>query len=208
MIIHLVRHGQPQFGDDGLYLPDTGLTDLGRRQADRVALLMTDLRPDGAFSSDVPRAVETAECYSLLSDKTVRQIPALAEFKTGNIWDAPDSVKAKISSGDYLVDYKSMGGETILEFSDRAVAGFKELLDTSAALKYDRIVAFLHEGVIGAIIDHMEGRSEFDPKHRPAMPYGALTTIATKSAGKNNSGTRPDIWPGFWETGHLDRYSG
>ena len=99
MIIHLVRHGQTQVGADGLYVPHAGLTELGRRQADQVAKHIVNLNPQAVFSSNLPRAIETAESYARLSGQTVRQIPGLAELDTGNIWVAPEAVKARIRNG-------------------------------------------------------------------------------------------------------------
>jgi len=196
MIIHLVRHGLPKTGSDGLYLPDAGLTELGHRQASLAARKVIVLNPDASFTSDVPRAVESAAHFERATSQQVRQIPNLAEMKTGNIWDAPDVIKKRISSGDYHVDFKSMGGETITEFSNRAITGFSELLHIAMSSGLSRIAAFLHEGVIGTIIDHLEGRDLFDPKRRETMPYGALITVDTESNAPH--------FPGYWETDHLD----
>jgi broad specificity phosphatase PhoE len=55
MIIHLVRHGQTQVGDDGLYIPNAGLTELGLRQADRLADRLAELNPQASVSSNLPR---------------------------------------------------------------------------------------------------------------------------------------------------------
>ena len=128
MIIHLVRHGLPKVGSDGLYLPNAGLTELGHLQASLAARRVVELNPEASFTSDVPRAVESAAHFERVTNQNVRQIPNLAEMKTGNIWSAPNSVKKRIPKGDYHVDFKSMGGETIAEFSSRVIAGFSELL--------------------------------------------------------------------------------
>lgn len=196
MIIHLVRHGLPKTGSDGLYLPNAGLTDLGHRQASLAAHKVVRLNPEASFTSNVPRAVESAAHFERVTRETVRQIPNLAEMKTGNIWDAPEQIKKRISRGDYHVDFKSMGGETITEFSQRAITGFSELLHIATTSGLNRIAAFLHEGVIGTIIDHLEGRTEFDPKRRASMPYGALITVDTETSAPH--------FPGYWETDHLD----
>ncbi|MBT3995158.1 MAG: histidine phosphatase family protein [Chloroflexi bacterium] len=196
MIIHLVRHGLPKIGSDGLYLPNAGLTELGHRQASLAAGKVVRLKPDASFTSDVPRAIESAAHFEQATNQNVRQIPNLAELKTGDIWAAPDSIIKRISQGDYHVEFKSMGGETITEFSHRAIEGFSELLHIASTSRLNRIAAFLHEGVIGTIIDHLEGRSIFDPKRRITMPYGALITVDTE--------TNAPHFPGYWETDHLD----
>jgi broad specificity phosphatase PhoE len=99
MIIHLVRHGQTQIGEDGLYLPHAGLTDLGRLQATQAAQRIAELRPQASFTSTLPRAIETASAFTKITGQEARQIPNLAELDTGNIWDAPDPIKLRISNG-------------------------------------------------------------------------------------------------------------
>lgn len=195
MIIHLVRHGQTQTGEDGLYLPDAGLTELGRQQAHEAAGRVVQLNPEAAYTSTLPRAIETAGFFSELTGKPAQQIANLAELDTGNIWVAADSVKAKIRSGDYTVDYKSMGGETPEEFSVRVKIGFAELLAAGGRFGAKSIVGFLHEGVIQTILDHLDGFVKYDNYRRGPMPNGALVTIDTEQQ-------RP-FFPGKWETTHL-----
>jgi broad specificity phosphatase PhoE len=177
-------------------LPNAGLTELGHRQASLAAGRVVRLKPDTSFTSDMPRAIESAAHFEQATNQNVSQIPNLAELKTGNIWDAHDSIKKRISQGDYHVDFKSMGGETITEFSHRAIEGFSELLHIASTSGLNRIAAFLHKGVIGTIIDHLEGRNVFDTKRRAPMPYGALITVDTESNAPH--------FPCYWETDHLD----
>jgi broad specificity phosphatase PhoE len=198
MIIHLVRHGLPKVGDDGLYLPNAGLTELGRRQAAQAANRIARLGPEASFTSNVPRAIETADHFSDITSQPVQQIPDLAELDTGNIWDASDATKRRIVTGDYHVDFKSLGGETIPEFSTRVKTGFTELLSRCVSQRLTTVAAFLHEGVIGTIIDHLEGRDQFDSKRRETMPYGALITVDTESDAPH--------FPGFWDTDHLGEF--
>ena len=183
-------------GHDGLYVPNAGLTELGRRQAIQAAERVATLNPEASFTSDVPRVIETAEHFAEISNQAVSQIADLAELKTGNIWGASDATKKRITSGDYHVDFKSMGGETVAEFSERAIGGFAQLLHAGASGGFARIAAFLHEGVIGTIVDHLEGRTLFEPHRREGMPYGALITVDTESNAPH--------FPGYWETDHLD----
>lgn len=196
MIIHLVRHGLPQMDSDGLYVPNAGLNEIGRQQALRAARRVATFRPQATFSSNLPRAVETAEHFSAISNHEVRQIPDLAELNTGDIWNAPISIKKRITSGDYHVDYKSLGGESLPEFNDRVVKGLADLLSAATSDGLARIAAFLHEGVIGTILDHLEGRSGFNPQRRVTMPYGALVTVDTESSAPH--------YPGHWDADHLE----
>jgi broad specificity phosphatase PhoE len=47
----------------------------------------------------LPRAIETASAFTKITGQEARQIPNLAELDTGNIWDAPDPIKLRISNG-------------------------------------------------------------------------------------------------------------
>jgi broad specificity phosphatase PhoE len=200
MIIHLVRHGEPQMGADGLYVPNAGLTERGNRQAAQAAGHMATLKPEAVFTSTLPRAIETAAHYSRISNQAVRQISDLAELNGGNVWDAPVEIIERITSGDYSVDFKSLGGESIPEFSARAIEGFVQLVEAGVSGGFSTIAAFLHEGVIGTIIDHLEGRSTFDYVRRETMPFGALVTIDTESSAP--------YFPGYWYTDHLEEVKG
>lgn len=195
MIIHLVRHGQTCVGDDGLYLPNAGLTELGKRQAQQAARRVVQLEPESAFTSNLPRAIETSEFFSQITGLRITQIPNLAELDTGNIWNAPESIKARIRNGDYTVDYPGMGGESPDEFSERVKRGFEQLLAMSAELNLHSIAAFLHEGVIGTIFDHLDGFLKFDNDRRGPMPNGALVTVDTNQEAP--------YFPGKWEIDHL-----
>ena len=119
VIIHFVRHGQTEVGADGLYVPNAGLTSFGQKQAAQVGARIAELNPDASFTSNLPRAVETAKHYTRVSGRPVEQRPALNELNTGDIWSAPTAVKKQIAQANYEVDYKSMGGESLDEFSTR-----------------------------------------------------------------------------------------
>jgi broad specificity phosphatase PhoE len=172
-------------------------TELGRQQA---AQRIASLNPDASFTSNVAHAIETADNFFSITSQQVHQIPNLAELNTGNIWATPVEFKRQVATGDYQLDYKSIGGETISEFRSRVRNGFAELLQTSASRRLNVIAAFLHEGVIGTIIDHLEGRDQFDSKRREMMPYSSPITVDTESNAPH--------FPGFWDTDHLDVITG
>jgi broad specificity phosphatase PhoE len=196
MIIHLVRHGDTQVGDDGLYLPNAGLTELGRRQALQAANRIAEVKPDAAFTSTLPRAIETAGIFTRITDQTAHQIPNLDELDTGNIWDAPHPTKVRISNGEYGIDYKALGGESMEDFATRTQIGFSQLLMAGTDLNVRSIAAFLHEGLIQSILDYLDGFDSYDNDRRGHMPNGALVTIDTDDSAPH--------YPGNWDTAHLD----
>jgi broad specificity phosphatase PhoE len=195
MIIHMVRHGETQVGTDGLYLPDAGLTDLGRKQASLAAKRIAELQPQASYTSTLPRAIEAAEAFSKISGQQAQQIFNLCELDTGDIWTAPADIKTRIANGGYDVDFKSLGGESIEEFIARIRTGFDELLHAATALSVRTIAAFLHEGVIQSILDHLDGFASYYNDRRGRMPNGALVTVDTDESDP--------CYPGHCATDHL-----
>jgi broad specificity phosphatase PhoE len=102
--IILVRHAQSQHHVNGLTggWTDTGLTDLGRRQA---ACLASRLRqefegmPVRFCCSDLKRALQTAEIVGQEIGVTPQSVPGLREFNNGvaagMLWEEADKIRCE-----------------------------------------------------------------------------------------------------------------
>jgi len=193
MLIYLVRHGQASIDDDGLYLPDAGLSNLGRQQARLVAAHLAVVEFDAAFTSNLARAIETAREFESLTGLGAQVIPDLAEIASGDIHSADPSVKTAIVSGEWDGGFEQFGGESICAFEERATRGFREMLRAAESKAADRVILFTHGGVSTAIIrllgDGLTGTHE----HVPNCAYAVLDTTA---AG--------EPFPCHWMTAHLD----
>ncbi|MBK9766664.1 MAG: histidine phosphatase family protein [Chloracidobacterium sp.] len=83
--LYLIRHGQSagnaegRFGGHG----PTPLSDLGRRQAEMTANILAKEGIAAIYSSDLQRAVETAEPLAKLLDLPIHQSPAFRERHVG-----------------------------------------------------------------------------------------------------------------------------
>jgi probable phosphoglycerate mutase len=102
----LVRHGQSEWNAAGLMQGQTShvpLTELGHQQAAEAAAALADLRrerrgPGALLSSDLRRAVQTAEHCAATTGLTVATTPALREQGYGvlegrpsrDLWDLVD----------------------------------------------------------------------------------------------------------------------
>ena len=97
----LVRHGQSEWNAAGLMQGQTAhprLTELGHRQAAEAARALVNHRPGALFSSDLVRALETAEHCARLTGLPVRTTAALREQSYGalegrpsrELWDVVD----------------------------------------------------------------------------------------------------------------------
>jgi probable phosphoglycerate mutase len=123
----LVRHGQSEWNAAGLMQGQTAhvpLTDLGHRQAaaaaaELAALAAAGSGPGALLSSDLRRAVQTAEHCSAATGLPVRTTPALREQAYGvlegrpsrELWDLVDWTDPH---------WSAEGGESLAQLHSRA----------------------------------------------------------------------------------------
>ena len=93
--LYVVAHAQSWHHVEGLVggWYDTGLTDLGREQAARIAQRIRDLIPEGAhaelYASDLMRAHQTAEAVAARLDIPIQTDPDLRERSCGEAEGKP-----------------------------------------------------------------------------------------------------------------------
>jgi broad specificity phosphatase PhoE len=131
----LVRHGQSAWNAAGLMqgqTPHVPLTELGHQQADRAAAELAALTRDGTgpgalLSSDLLRAVQTAERCAAATGLTVATTPALREQGYGvlegrpsrELWDVVDWTDPH---------WSAEGGESLVQLHMRVAGLFDQLL--------------------------------------------------------------------------------
>lgn len=182
MELWLVRHGDTIVGEDGLYKPHHGLTEIGFQQARSVAEALVDVDFDACYTSNLPRAIQTAQAYADLTSRRFTRIADLNEIDVGRIEEAPVDFKHRVVTHQIELDFSQFGGEGPDQFSYRVQQGFCQLLEDAKSKNCDRVVGFLHAGTIGAILDYTAGR-EFDYRSRPRMPNCAYTIVSQTSNG-------------------------
>jgi broad specificity phosphatase PhoE len=125
----LVRHGQSEWNAAGLLqgqTADVPLTGLGHAQAAGAAAELAELRPGALLSSDLLRAVQTAEHCARATGLPLATTPALREQGYGELegrpsrelWDVVDWTDPHWSAA---------GGESLAELHARVQAFVKEL---------------------------------------------------------------------------------
>ena len=125
----LVRHGQSEWNAAGRMQGQTAhvpLTQLGHRQAEAAAVELAGLRPGALLSSDLLRAVQTAEHCARTTGLPFSTTPALREQGYGvlegrpshELWDVVDWSDAHWSAD---------GGESLAELHARVAAFLTEL---------------------------------------------------------------------------------
>jgi len=120
----LVRHGQSEWNAAGLLqgqTPHVPLTELGHAQAASAAAELAQLRPGALLSSDLVRAVQTAEHCAAATGLPITTTAALREQGYGDLegrpsrelWDVVDWTDAH---------WSAPGGESLAELHARVAA--------------------------------------------------------------------------------------
>lgn len=151
--LFLVRHGQSGGNVSGTFggHSDTPLSDLGREQAEITARLLLAKGVDVLYSSDLPRAVQTAEPLAEAAGLELNKTRAFRERDVGVL----EGLTFKESKEKHPEDYYALvkrdinhvitGGESYRQLLKRGTGALSEILRTHAG---KRIVVFSHTGAI------------------------------------------------------------
>ncbi|HEY4624715.1 MAG TPA: histidine phosphatase family protein [Blastococcus sp.] len=146
----LVRHGQSEWNAAGLMqgqTPHIPLTPLGHAQAEAAAAELAGLGPGALLSSDLVRAVQTAEHCARATGLPIVPSPALREQGYGELEGRPSRELWDIV--DWTDPHWSPpGGESLAELHGRVEAFLKDL---SAEPPADVIAIVTHGDTIRAV---------------------------------------------------------
>src|SRR5690349_8050409 len=172
----LVRHGQTEWNAAGLMQGQTThvpLTDLGHAQAAGAGRELADLAPGALISSDLLRAVQTAEHCAAATGLVLTTTPALREQGYGvlegrpsrELWDVVDWTDPH---------WAADGGESLAELHARVAAFVEELQADPPA---DVVALVTHGDTIRAVQAVAAGPG---PDQMPAVtPHnGGITEVA------------------------------
>ncbi len=133
----LVRHGQTSWNAEGRAQghADIGLDDTGRDQAEAMAPVVAETRPDLLVTSDLARARETAALLEKAIGMVAEEDPRLREYDTGvrtgltrqEFADRLGPAAAHAFDAHAHVDAE--GAETVAQVGDRLVPALREVLD-------------------------------------------------------------------------------
>lgn len=155
MKIILVRHGDTQRGENGVYGDTAPLTELGHEQARKTGDLLSTMPITHVISSDARRALQTAEPLSgaLRLDPVV--IPELKEIDIGQAADGVTPFEY-LDPVNFVLDCSHAGGETWDSFRTRVLNGLDILAETIGP--GSTAAVFTHGGVKSVAMDHYAGR--------------------------------------------------
>ncbi len=158
--VYLIRHGETQWNTELRVMGqlDIPLNERGRAQARRTAELLAHENFAAIYSSDLSRAVETAQIIAAPHRLDVITLPKLREAHYG-LWEGltrqevlerfPHEYKMRRTDPE---NFRPSGGESRKELYQRASHIFSELV---ARHPHQKILIVSHGGTIRAILRYV-----------------------------------------------------
>ncbi len=151
--LFLVRHGQSAGNAEGRFggHSATPLSELGKKQAEITAKALARERISAIYSSDLHRAVETAEPLAKILDLPIIKTSAFRERKVGVLEGKTfDESRAEHPNDYYALVNRNIhhvitDGESYRQLLKRATFALHEVLRTHAD---ENVVVFSHTGAI------------------------------------------------------------
>lgn len=176
----IIRHGQSQGNAEGRFggHTDTPLSPRGRRQAKATARALASEKFDAIYSSDLPRAIETATPLARLTGAFLETTEALRERSVGVMEGLTFEEAAEQHPKQYQAllrrdfEHVLLGGESYRQTLDRASRQLDEAIEQH---KGGKIALFAHTGTICILILHLMGALDA-PELKPVW-------IATANCG-------------------------
>ena len=151
--LYLIRHGQSagnaegRFGGHG----PTPLSDLGVKQAERTAKMLAKEGVDVIYSSDLTRAVQTAEPLAKLLDLQINTSDAFRERNVGVLQGLTFDESKQTYPQDYYalinrnINHVITDGESYRQLLKRITGELRNILRNH---QHQRIAVFSHTGAI------------------------------------------------------------
>ena len=201
MKFYLIRHGETE-GNKKRHFNGCR-TDEPLSQEGRDALKAIDCIPEDAmlFVSPMKRARETASIMMPGRDQTViedlREMDfGMFEGKNHKMLDGDPDYQAWLDSGGAS---KIPGGESMMEFRERAGRGFKEAIRQARENGAKTVCAVVHGGTIMAIMNLVTGEDYF--KFNAPNGAGYVMELEIDDAGNVTASTAYDRFCGGLRAG-------
>ena len=158
MNLYVFRHGESTGNQQHIFSgwAPMPLTDKGKDQAMALKKKMEGLSFDMAFSSDLPRAVQTGQI--VLPHMELIQDPDLREVNVGiltgkKVEDCMQQYGETLAYSRKTRDYTYFGGENGKDLYNRA----NRFLERISRLEASQIAVFSHEGLLKAMLSAVTG---------------------------------------------------
>ena len=154
MKLWLIRHGESETNRLGQWTGwlDAPLTEKGKEDAKRARSVISGVKFDKIYASDLSRARSTAEIA--IPGCEYESTELLREINVGNIAGKPiASVHKMLGDGAFSGGYAAFGGEDIDEFRAR-INEFVRLVESQNC---ENVAAFTHGGFVRTFLDMVVG---------------------------------------------------
>lgn len=176
----LIRHGQSQGNAEGRFGGHTAtpLSERGRKQAEAAAHALSTEKLSAIYSSDLPRAVETAMPLARLTGLDVEPSNAFRERSVGVMEGLTFEEAAAQHPEQYAAlirrdfEHVLLGGESYRQMLDRAALRLDGIIEQHRG---GQVAVFSHTGTICILTLHLMGALDA-PTLRPVW-------IATANCG-------------------------
>jgi probable phosphoglycerate mutase len=185
----LIRHGQSEGNAAGRFggHTNTPLSPRGRKQSIATAQALTSESLSAIYSSDLPRAMQTAEPLAKLTRIEIQPTDAFRERSVGVMEGLTFEEAAEKHPDQYAAllrrDFEHVlsGGESYRQLLDRASLKLDEAIEQH---KGGRIAVFSHTGTICILVLHLMGALD--------APELKAVWIATSNCGISRFEVRED----------------
>lgn len=189
--LYLIRHGQSAgnaAGRFGGHSP-TPLSALGVEQAETTAAALAKERINAIYSSDLFRAVQTAEPLARLLNLEINRLDAFRERHVGVLEGLTfDEAKQRHPEDYYAlvnrrINHVISGGESYSQLLDRTTAALREILERH---KGNRIAIFSHTGTICFLTLYLMGAIHQETRQTPWLVTSNCGINRFEIRGRNN----------------------
>lgn len=180
-MIYLVRHGKDDETVRGGW-SDHPLTEEGIRQAEVLAeQVVSNLEIKKIYSSDLQRAMQTAQ---ILAEKSLLPVVSLPQFREAN-----NGELAGMKHTTALERYPNLfwnqmqweqcypGGESPKQFYERVYAAWEDFSQKILA-KNENVLLVTHGGVIQVILSIIEDRHYSNREKQRSIPHASMLTLS------------------------------
>ena len=189
--LYLVRHGQSAGNAEGRFggHSPTPLSKLGHRQAELTARALAKEKISVIYSSDLPRAVETAKPLANLLNLEIKATPVFRERHVGVL----EGLTFDEARQQFPVDYYALvnrevahvitNGESYSQLLDRTIDFLYQLLKENRG---GRIAIFSHTGTICFLTLYLLGAIHRRTRHTPWLVTSNCGINRFEFRGRNN----------------------
>lgn len=180
MICYLIRHGQDDETVRGGW-SDQQLTETGIQQAKILAEEVAKLTAGTIYSSDLQRAVQTAQIIGNKVDKQVTLLPEFRETNNGELAGMENTTALERYPGLFWNqlewDQCYPHGESPHQFYDRIQKAWESFCQMILA-KNEDVILVTHGGVIHVILSLIEGRIYSNKEKQRNIPHASIIALS------------------------------